>query len=41
MQLSIFDGTEKVGRYIKEVTYILHPDYAEPVIKVTQPPFTL
>ena len=25
MELSVFDGTEKVGRYVKEVTYKLHP----------------
>ena len=28
MELSVFDGVEKVGRYVKEVTYKLHPTYA-------------
>ena len=41
MELSIFDGVEKVGRYIKEVTYTLHPTYAVPVITVKKAPFTL
>ena len=34
MQLSINDGNENVSKYIKSVTYILHPNYSENVIEV-------
>ena len=41
MNLSINDGKENVGKYIQSVTYILHPTYANSVIKVIQAPFTI
>ena len=39
MELSINDGKESVGKYVQSVTYILHPTYANSVIKVLEPPF--
>ena len=41
MFASLSTGVKDTAKYIKSVTYHLHPTYAKPVIKVTEAPFLL
>ena len=41
MYLSLANDVNETSKFIKSVTYLLHPTYKVNKIKITQPPFLL